>query len=291
MARNAAHSVETAADHHDIEMRLSTAAKFTRSGMMGMPGAIIMNFHDFRGQSLLQYRFYPAGPFIFGHPQFPSCKRRVRKHIKPTMQRKSTRHRAFDPDPAAPDACCQMPGCTARAGYRAPKSRDTLNDYFWFCLEHVRQYNANWDYYKGMTPGQIEAHLRADTSWQRPSWRLGARGGQTFDEEEVLDPLDILGAGRQRRAQAAKRRQEQAAASDVPLPLRQPLSTLGLAWPVSLDILKARYKDLARQHHPDANGGDRAAEERFKAVNAAYSVVREHIHRVETTSVAQARAG
>ncbi|WP_029604525.1 J domain-containing protein [Kozakia baliensis] len=194
------------------------------------------------------------------------------------MQRKSTRHRAFDPDPNAPNVCCDMPGCTERAGYRAPKSRDSLSQYFWFCLMHVREYNAKWDYYKGMTPGQIEAHLRADVSWQRPSWKLGERGGKTFDEEEVLDPLDILGAGRARRAQAARERESQRRHSKyAPEPLRQPLSTLGLEWPVSMDDLKTRYKNLARQHHPDANGGDPASEERFKAVNVAYTVVRAHL--------------
>lgn len=192
------------------------------------------------------------------------------------MHRKSTRPRAFDPDPAAPSRCCEYPGCTAPAGYRAPKNRDNLREYFWFCLEHVREYNAKWDYYKGMSPGQIEAHLRADASWQRPSWKLGARGGQMFDEEEVLDPLDILGASRRSRAEKTQQRRTGPKAPD---PLRQPLSTLGLDWPVSMDDLKNRYKSLARQHHPDANGGDKLAEERFKAVNIAYAAVRAHLSR------------
>ncbi|GBQ22633.1 molecular chaperone DnaJ [Tanticharoenia sakaeratensis NBRC 103193] len=168
-----------------------------------------------------------------------------------------------------------MPGCDQPAGYRAPRGRDALNQYFWFCLEHVREYNAKWDYYKGMTPGQIEAHIRADTSWQRPTWRLGNRGGAVFDEDEVLDPLDILGAGRQQRADQARARE--AGRPRAPEPLRQPLDTLGLGWPLSLDELKSRYKSLARQHHPDANGGDRAAEERLKEINVAYTAVRAHL--------------
>ncbi|MCQ9154556.1 J domain-containing protein [Acidomonas methanolica] len=200
------------------------------------------------------------------------------------MYRKSTRHRAFDPDPAAPETVCEMPGCTARAGYRAPRSRDSLNDYVWFCLDHVRDYNARWDYYKGMSPGQIEAHIRADTAWQRPSWKLGTRAQQGFSEEDVLDPLDLL--SRRAKARAA----DQAATPKPPPPLRQPLSTLGLDWPVSLDDLKSRYKSLARQHHPDTNGGDKAAEERFKAVNIAYAVIRAHL-RETTAEFATAKAG
>ena len=192
------------------------------------------------------------------------------------MQRKSTKHRAFDPDPDAPERYCDMPGCTEHAGYRAPKDRTQLRQYFWFCLDHVRQYNARWDFYKGMTPGQIESQLRADISWQRPSWKLGTRGGQHFDEEEVLDPLDILSSTRARRAQAAKQRHQQARDAAPPA-LRDHLRTLALDWPVTVEVLKQRYKELARKHHPDANAGDPAAEDRFKTVSVAYSAIRAHL--------------
>ncbi|MBM9401757.1 J domain-containing protein [Gluconacetobacter azotocaptans] len=187
------------------------------------------------------------------------------------MNRRNTRHRAFDPDPDAPGRCCDMAGCDEPAGYRAPRSRETLNEYFWFCLPHVREYNAKWDYYKGMSPGQIEAHIRDDVSWNRPSWRLGQRGAY-FTEEDVLDPLDLLNGARRPGARGAPPTRPEA-----PEALRQPLSTLGLDWPLSMDELKVRYKDLARRHHPDANGGDRHAEERLKIINVAYTTVRTHL--------------
>lgn len=192
------------------------------------------------------------------------------------MRRKSTRHRAFDPDPDAPERYCDWPDCTNQAGYRAPKDRTQLRQYFWFCLEHVREYNARWDFYKGMTPGQIEAQLRADVSWQRPSWKLGTRGGQDFNEEEILDPLDLLNATRARRAQAARQRSKREAEA-APPGLRDHLRTLSLDWPLTLDLLKTRYRELARKHHPDTNAGDREAEDRFKTVNVAYATIRAHL--------------
>ncbi|MFT8307207.1 DnaJ domain-containing protein [Acetobacter malorum] len=192
------------------------------------------------------------------------------------MKRRNTRHRAFDPDPDAPQRCCDMPDCEKPAGYRAPRSRETLNQYYWFCLEHVREYNARWDYYKGMSPGQIEAHLRADIAWDRPSWAFGQSakpGKQTFHEEDVLDPLDILGQNRRSRAERAKSR----ATPGAPEALREPLATLGLPWPVTLDDAKARYRSLARKHHPDANNGDRRSEERLKSINVAFTALRAHL--------------
>ncbi len=159
-----------------------------------------------------------------------------------------------------------MPGCGAPGEYRAPRSRQTLNDYWWFCLEHVRAYNASWDFYKGMSPEQIEAHLRSDTAWQRPTWPLGRLGAGTFDEAMLHDPLHVL--------DAARVRPQQPPARQAPADLREPLATLGLAWPLSMASLKTRYKQLAKQHHPDANNGDKVSEERLKTINLAYSAVR-----------------
>jgi hypothetical protein len=164
-----------------------------------------------------------------------------------------------------------MPSCGAAGEYRAPKSRRYLKDYWWFCLEHVRAYNAAWDYYKGMSPAEIEAELRRDTAWQRPTWPLGRLGAAGAVEDEMLrDPLRLLAAGRVRRA--TERRSEH-----TPPELREPLATLGLSWPVTMMALKTRYKELAKAHHPDANGGDRAAEERLKIINLAYAAVRSRV--------------
>ena len=184
------------------------------------------------------------------------------------MTRRTSRPRAFAPDPAAtPGRSCDSPGCAAAGEYRAPKSRTSPNQYHWFCLEHVRAYNATWDYYRGMTPGQIEAETRNDTSWQRPTWPLGSIGRKDFDETHLRDPLQMLAANRLKRGPEPR----------IPPELREPLRALELEWPVSMPVLKARYKALAKQHHPDANGGDRAAEERLKTINLAYAAVRQHL--------------
>ena len=189
-----------------------------------------------------------------------------------TMSRHAPRARAYAPDPAAPAGHgCDMPGCENAGEYRAPKSRRSLNDYYWFCLEHVRAYNSTWDYYKGMSPGEIEAQLRADTAWQRPSWPLGRLGRTAaWDEELLRDPLHLLAAGRVKRGPVKPRQ-------DMPPELREPLATLGLSWPTTLEAVKTRYKELAKRHHPDANGGDRAAEERLKVINLAYAELRSRL--------------
>jgi hypothetical protein len=181
------------------------------------------------------------------------------------MRNGTVRARRFDAQAAAEAAAagraCDHPGCPGLGAHRAPKSRARLTDYWWFCLDHVREYNRAWDYYKGMTPGQIEAEMRRDTTWQRPSWPLGSLG---LSDEALADPLGLLA---RRKLRPAPRRDE------APAELRGPLGALGLVWPVTREDVKSRYKTLVKLHHPDAHGGDKAAEERIKDINAAYAAL------------------
>ena len=163
-----------------------------------------------------------------------------------------------------------MPGCPEAGEYRAPKSRTNLNDYHWFCLEHVRAYNAGWDFYKGMSPAEVEAQLRADTSWQRPTWPHRQPGAYGLGRGCAERPAAHPGCGADERSQRPDPHQ-------APAELREPLATLGLAWPTTLDAVKSRYKELAKRHHPDANGGSRDAEERLKTINLAYAAVRSRL--------------
>jgi len=175
---------------------------------------------------------------------------------------RSSRPRADAPQTDDLTRACDHPGCGAHGGFRAPKSRRSLNEYFWFCLEHVREYNRSWDYYKGMSPGEIEAEMRRDTTWQRPSWPLGRIG--LGADDRVIDPFGALGKGT-----AAPKRET----NEAPPELRAPLATLDLAWPVTHADVKRAYKALAKRHHPDANSGDKAAEDRLKTINVAYTAL------------------
>ncbi len=159
---------------------------------------------------------------------------------------------------------CDRAGCPHEGEFRAPKSRTDLNNYFWFCLEHVREYNLSWDYYAGMTTEEIEAELRRDTTWQRPTWPLGQTPGTRrvrIDPEHIRDPFGFFDdMGPNPKARPLTPEEEAARALDLTLPVTAP-------------ALKRRYKELVKLHHPDANGGDKAAEERFKQINQAYKTL------------------
>lgn len=152
--------------------------------------------------------------------------------------------------------CCDWPGCEGEGEYRAPKARDRLREFQWFCLEHIREFNRGWDFFAGMSPADIEAHRRADTTWHRPSWRFGAAFGPNTAWH------DVFGLFEEDRAPPRQRPRSKG---------EEMIARLGLAAGFSLDELKRCYKRLAKEHHPDLHGGDKAAEERLKLINEAYT--------------------
>jgi DnaJ-domain-containing protein 1 len=170
---------------------------------------------------------------------------------------------------------CDHPGCEGEGLYRAPRSPSELNSYYWFCLEHVQAYNRAWDFCKGMGVDDIENMVRADTTWQRPSWPLGRQeGGVIFDMGPTATARDPFNLFRQGRGKGEKPRHAAPKGPEA-----KALSVLGLEPGFNEFSLKRRYKELARQHHPDTNNGDKAAEERFKTITQAYKILLDSLKR------------
>lgn len=158
---------------------------------------------------------------------------------------------------------CQHSGCPAEGLYRAPKSRNRLTEYYWFCLDHVREYNQAWNYFVGMNEEEIEGQRRVDTVWERPSWPLSGRYHEA--ERRIREKVyRTFGVGDE-----GGRREEPPRTED-----EKALAVLGLERPVAFPDVKARYKALVKQLHPDANGGDPEAEEQMKVVNDAYNTLK-----------------
>lgn len=184
------------------------------------------------------------------------------------MPRASIESSAGLSETAAGVRLCDHPGCAGAGDYRAPRSRDRLDMFYWFCLDHVRDYNARWNYYAGMSANEIEAEIRNDAVWQRPTWPLGSRIGMRFDTRWRdygmfgLDDEDAPGEQRDGTRKRPLTEQEQA------------IAVFDLAVPFTFPELKTRYKALVKLNHPDSHGGDRAAEERLKVINQAYSILK-----------------
>ncbi|UUX51675.1 J domain-containing protein [Nisaea acidiphila] len=169
---------------------------------------------------------------------------------------------------------CDAPGCRAPGEHRAPKSRNRLDDYYWFCLDHVRAYNKQWNYYEGVTADELEREIRRSTTWDRPTWPLGtAAAYRKFVAGDYKDPFGALN-GDEEMGPASGNGPSRPGAETVE---GKAFAIMGLEPPVSEVELKARYKQLVKKHHPDANGGDKQAEERLKIINEAYTTLKKFL--------------
>jgi hypothetical protein len=160
-----------------------------------------------------------------------------------------------------PRRCCAWPGCDSEGNYRAPRSRDRLREFQWLCLEHVREFNRTWDFFAGMNQSEIDGHRRDDVTWHRPTWRYGTAFGSA---DRWRDVFGLFGEEARGRAGPRRPARPRSKAEEM-------MARLELADGFTLVELKRRYKRLAKQHHPDLHGGDKAAEERLKLINEAYT--------------------
>lgn len=165
---------------------------------------------------------------------------------------------------------CEHPGCAESGEYRAPVARDRLSEYYWFCLDHVREYNRGWDYFAGMDEAEIESQRRNDTVWQRPSWPLGRFGERAARyREQIHDGFGFFSEGPAGPGGSAPHRQTRPMSEE-----EKALALLDLEHPVTFADVRARYRALVKKLHPDANGGDPEAEELLKRVNQAYAALK-----------------
>jgi hypothetical protein len=179
---------------------------------------------------------------------------------------------------------CEHPGCDRPGAYRAPHSPDALNKWRWFCLDHVRAYNASWNFFRDHSDDDLEAHMERARVWERPTWSFreapkGPAGmnphgdGRAWERYGFRDPFDVLGAngtingGGRQEAMRPRRR--------LPANLRRALDILGAAETETRAEIRRRYRDLVKDLHPDMNGGDRRDEGRLRRVLWAWDQIKD----------------
>jgi hypothetical protein len=169
---------------------------------------------------------------------------------------------------------CDSPGCEASGEYRAPMGRLREGQYFCFCLEHVREYNNSYNYFNGMSDGDVARYMKDATTGHRPTWSMGVKRGMGGFREEGAKPGDFadpIGMHRQRFHRGRRRETQEPRYSPVTM---NALHALGLDDTAGAEVIKARYKGLVKRHHPDANGGDRSCEEKLREIIHAYKTLR-----------------
>jgi curved DNA-binding protein CbpA len=183
---------------------------------------------------------------------------------------------------AAEAPTCQWDGCDRPGVHRAPVGRNAEGQFFLFCFEHVKDYNKGYNYFSGLSDSEIARYQKEAITGHRPTWSMGVnktskdsplhstlRSGSAASQHRVKDPFGFVAGSRSKgpRYQTAERKLKTLEA--------KAFDTMDLAASATSAEIKSRYKELVKKHHPDANGGDRGSEERFRAVIQAYQLLKQ----------------
>lgn len=179
---------------------------------------------------------------------------------------------------------CQWKGCNAPGRHRAPRGRGRDGEYFVFCLEHVRQYNASYNYFEGMSDTEVETFQKDALTGHRPTWKVGMNGqgagkdaaasqanaNQRAFGFRTMDPHGFFA----RRAKEARATPAENRRQLKPLE-RKSLQALNLSGSATRIEIKARFKELVKIYHPDANGGDPRSGDKLREIIQAYNYLKQ----------------
>ena len=174
----------------------------------------------------------------------------------------STIFSPLDSEETEPARLCDHPGCTQAGEFRAPKSKTNLREYYYFCLDHVRDYNKKWDYFAGFSQDEMYAQMRRDLVGERPTWppHVSVTLEKRFHDFVRRWTKD----GKTGASSAPKTHLSKEA---------QAFETLGLAPDATSKDIKTRYRELVKRYHPDKNPDNPKAVERFKIISEAYMII------------------
>ncbi len=165
---------------------------------------------------------------------------------------------------------CEHPGCSEPGTYRAPRAPDVLDEFKWFCKEHIREYNLKWNFFDGKTEAELNAQNSKDKVWERETRKFTDPEARAWARLGIEDPHQVLGGNATqnpgKNGGAGKR---------LPPTERRAIELLEAkdSW-TKAEVRKA-YKKLIKVLHPDMNGGDRSQEDQLQEVMWAWDQIKE----------------
>jgi hypothetical protein len=169
---------------------------------------------------------------------------------------------------------CAHPGCSETGEFRAPDpngeaaSPNGPGYYRYLCLDHVREFNAGYNWFDGMTAEEILDAQSPLNVWPSETRAFRASGGVDSPPKwaDFKDPLDAISSRFRDRMPKPRADGHMLSPAD-----RSALKTLGLGEDADRRALRSAYSDKVRKYHPDKNGGNRSYEKALQDVIAAYT--------------------
>ena len=162
---------------------------------------------------------------------------------------------------------CYKKNCLNPGVFKAPKSRNEIKNYIWFCEEHIKSYNKEWDYLKDMSQREIERHIELDTIGWRPTWNFSTTKARLKNFEKIFS--NCFNFFKKKNQSKIKKNNSL---------LKKALDTLNINNEnITIKLVENKYKNLVKKYHPDKNKGNKIYEEKLKKINQAFEEIKKQL--------------
>ena len=159
---------------------------------------------------------------------------------------------------------CDWNNCNNIGEYKAPVEKDNSKKYRLLCLEHIKEFNKNWNYFENMDDAEILEFIKADMTWHKPTQNFSAQDNffKILWNNALKEDLDKNGIGKNH----AKMAQFNFSNKDL-----KAFDILGLVVTINWEKIRSKFKKLVKKFHPDMNSGNKKFEEKLKVITLAYT--------------------
>ena len=167
---------------------------------------------------------------------------------------------------------CEWENCKNKGSFKAPKDKDNSKKFMWLCKIHIKSFNRDWDYFKGMSQQEIEFFLKSDATWHRPTQKFGSLDNffNILWNNALNDKFRIFNHKDSFRLNSSNNLSEKD---------KEAFKTMGLKHSADWGTIQKKFKALVKKFHPDKNSGNKMYEDRLKKITLAYSHLRSIINR------------
>tara|TARA_Y100001970_G_scaffold278539_1_gene384376 strand:+ start:44 stop:571 length:528 start_codon:yes stop_codon:yes gene_type:complete len=159
---------------------------------------------------------------------------------------------------------CDWNNCSKIAEYKAPVEKDNSRNFRLLCLEHVKEFNKNWNYFSGMTDSEVCEFIKSDSTWHKPTQSFSSSDNffKILWKNALDDGFKLNGS----IDNFSKKQQFNFSENDL-----KAFNILGIAVGLRWEMIQKKFKKLVKKFHPDMNSGNKKFEDKLKVITLAYT--------------------
>ena len=92
---------------------------------------------------------------------------------------------------------CDWNNCKEKGEFKATIEKYNSKKFRLLCKNHIKKFNKDWDYFKGMNQDEIEDFIRSDSTWHRPTQKFGSADNffNILWNNALSDKFNLFGQG------------------------------------------------------------------------------------------------